>query len=187
MEGEDTLNGTLLNSLRKGGYILYARHGEANVGNDLPNLNFQNCLTQRNLSEYGRRQAIYYGQMLRYLQIPIQSPVSASPFCRTIETAQLAFGNGDVQVDPFWYEIYRLSGNVPSSESQMILNHFQSILEIPPLEGENKVIVAHGFPEGVGLGDIPYMGTVIVKPKGEGNGYEVVGRLSLEDWSKLAS
>ena len=178
------MNKSLLDSLRKGGYILFARHGEANVGNDLPNLNFQNCLTQRNLSEYGRRQAIYYGQMLMYLQIPIQFPVSASPFCRTIETAQLASGSVYVQVDPFWYEIYRLSEHLPSSESQMILNHLQSMLETPPLEGENKVIVAHGFPEGVGLGDIPYMGTAIVKPKGKGNGYEVVQQVALEDWSK---
>ena len=178
----------LLNSLRKGGYILYARHGEATVGSDLPHVNFQDCLTQRNLSEYGRRQAIYYGEMLRYLQIPVQPIVSASPFCRTIETAQLAFGSGHVQVDPFWFEIYRLSGgSLPSSESQIILNHFQSILEIPPLEGENKVIVAHGFPKGLGLGEISYMGTVVVKPKGEGNGYEVVGRIALEDWSKLDS
>ena len=187
MRGEVALNGSLLNSLRKGGYILYARHGEANVGNDLPNLNFQDCQTQRNLSEYGHRQAIYYGQMLRYLQIPIQFPVSASPFCRTIETAQLAFGSGYVQVDPFLYEIYRLGENLPSSESQMILNHFQSMLEIPPLEGENKVIVAHSFPKGVGLGEIPYMGTVIVKPNGEGNGYEVVQLVALEDWSKFGS
>lgn len=175
------MNGSLLNSLRKGGFIFYARHGEANVGEDLPNFNFQNCLTQRNLSEYGRRQAIYYGEMLRYLQIPIQSLVSASPFCRTIETAQLAFGNGNVQVTPFWFEIYRLSGDLASGEKQIILNNFTSVLEAIPVEGKNKVIVAHSFPEGVGLGEIPFMGTVIIKPEGAGNGYEIVGRLSLED------
>ena len=182
------LNGSLLNSLRKGGFILYARHGEATVGEDLPYLNFQDCLTQRNLSEQGRWQAIYYGEILRYLQIPIQSPVSASPFCRTIETALLAFGSGRVQVNPFWYDIYRLSENVSSSDRQIILNNFKSVLETTPVvEGKNKVIIAHSFPKGVGLGDIPYMGTVIIKPKGEGNGYEVVTQLSLEDWSKLGS
>ena len=180
------LNGSLLNSLRKGGFIFYARHGEATVGEDLPYLNFQDCLTQRNLSEKGRWQAIYYGEILRYLQIPIQSLVSASPFCRTIETAQLAFGDGNVQVNPFWFDIYRLSENVTSNDRQIILNHFKSVLEATPVvEGKNKVIIAHGFPEGVGLGEIPYMGTVIIKPKGVGNGYEVVQRLSLEDWSKL--
>ncbi|MDR7078757.1 hypothetical protein J2Y03_003810 [Neobacillus niacini] len=181
------MNGSLLNSLRKGGFILYARHGEATVGRDLPYLNFQDCLTQGNLSEKGRWQAIYYGKILRYLQIPIQSPASASPFCRTIETAQLAFGSGHVQVNPFWFEIYRLNGNLPSSDRQRILNNFRSVLETIPVEGRNKVIVAHSFPEGVGLGQIPYMGTVIIKPKGEGNGYEVVRLLSLTDWSKLDS
>ena len=181
------MNKSLLNSLRKGGFIFYAKHGEATVGSDLPNLNFQDCLTQRNLSEMGRRQAIYYGEILRYLQIPIQYPVSASPFCRTIETAQLAFGSGNVQVNPFWFEVYRLSGNLPSSDRQRILNNLKSVLETIPVEGKNKVIVAHSFPEGVGLGQIPYMGTVIVKPKGEGNGYEVVSQLSLADWSTLDS
>ncbi|AXI10973.1 histidine phosphatase family protein [Oceanobacillus sp. 143] len=181
------MNGSLLNSLRKGGFIFYARHGEANVGSDLPYLNFQDCLTQRNLSDYGRRQATYYGEIIRYLQIPIEYPVSVSPFCRTIETAQLAFGNGNVQVNPFWAEIDRLSGEVPSNDKQGILNHLKSVLEKIPGEGRNKVIVAHGFPEGVGLGQIPYMGTVIVKPKGEGNGYDIVGRLSLADWSTFES
>ena len=179
------MNGSFINSLRKGGFIFYARHGEATVGEDLPYFNFQDCLTQKNLSEYGRRQAIYYGEIIRYLQIPIQSLVSASPFCRTIETAQLAFGSGSVQVNPFWYEIYRLSENLPSSDREKILNNFNALLETIPVEGKNKVIVAHGFPEGIGLGDIPYMGTVIIKPKGEGNGYEVVRQLPLADWSKI--
>ena len=179
------MNGSLLNSLRKGGYIFYARHGEATIGEDLPNFNFQDCLTQRNLSEYGRRQAIYYGEILRYLQIPIQSLISASPFCRTIETAQLAFAFSSVQVNPFWFEIYRLSENLPSSDREIILNKFNSLLEIMPLEKKNKVIIAHSFPKGVGLGEIPYMGTIIIKPKGQGNGYEVVHQLSLEDWRKL--
>ncbi len=126
-------------------------------------------------------------KLLRYLQIPIQSPVSASPFCRTIETAQLAFGIGNVQVNPYWFDVYKLSGNVPNDDRQRILNQLKSELEKIPEEGRNKVIVAHSFPEGIGLGQIPYMGTVIVKPKGVGQGYDVVGRLSLEDWSTLVS
>ncbi|MBD7907747.1 histidine phosphatase family protein [Sporosarcina gallistercoris] len=181
------MNESLLTSLRKGGFILYAKHGEANVGEDLPYLNFQDCSTQRNLSEKGRRQANYYGEILRYLQIPIQVPVPASPFCRAIETAQLAFGSGNVQVNPFWFEIYRLSGNLPSSYRQKTLSDLKAILETLPVEGKNTVIVAHSFPEGVGLGVIPDMGTVIIKPKGKGNGYEVVRQLPLAEWSKLDS
>jgi phosphohistidine phosphatase SixA len=179
------LNRSLLDLLRKGGYIFYARHAEATIGRDVPNLNFQNRLTQRNLSEMGRRQAIYYGEILRYLRIPINIPVTASPFCRTLETAQLAFGSGNVQVDPFWVEVYRLCGNLPSSERQRILNYLRSVLETVPEVGSNQLIVAHSFPEGMGLGQIPNMGTVIVKPNGIGNGYEVVSKLSLSELRKL--
>lgn len=132
---------------------------------------------------------LYSTQGMGNRQLEKIYPIStfASPFCRTIETAQLAFGSGNVQVNPFRFEIYKLSGNLPSSDRQRILNNFNSVLETIPVDGKNKVIVAHSFPEGVGLGEIPYMGTVIIKPKGEGNGNEVVGQLSLEDWSKLDS
>ncbi|MFC6113485.1 hypothetical protein [Sporosarcina thermotolerans] len=80
-----------------------------------------------------------------------------------------------------------MDGNLASSDRQRILNNFKSVLEMVPAEGRNKVIVAHSFPEGIGLGQIPYMGTVIVKPKGEGNGYDVVSQLSLADLSALCS
>lgn len=178
---------SLLNSLRKGGFIFYAKHGEATVGSDLPNLKFQDCLTQRNLSEMGRRQAIYYGEMLQYLQIPIKYPVSASPFCRAIETAQLAFGSGNVQVNPFWFEVYRLSDNLPIRDKQRTINNLTSVLETIPEVGKNKVIIAQSFPEGVGLGQLSDMETVIIRPRGEGNGYERVSQLSLADLSPLDS
>jgi hypothetical protein len=176
-----TINHALLNSLREGGYILYARHGEALVGEDQPNLNLQYCSTQRNLSEVGRKQAVTYGEALRSLRIPVKYPVLASPFCRTRETAELAFGAENVQVDPFLVEIYRLSGDLNPTEQTKILNSFNSVLEIPPTLGSNKVIIAHSFPQGVGFGQIPDMGTVIIKPRGQGNGYEVVSQVSLSE------
>jgi hypothetical protein len=185
-KGEVKLNGALLDLLRGGGYVLYARHGEATVGEDQPYLNFLYCFTQRNLSEMGRRQAIYYGQILHSYQIPISYPVLTSPFCRTIETAQLAFGNAGVQVDPFWFEIYRLDGNISVTEQKGILDALQSRLEIIPPQGSNKVIIAHSFPEGIGLGQIRDMGTVIVRPLGQGNGYEIAARLSFVDLYNLS-
>ncbi len=174
-----------LNLLRQGGYILYARHAEANVGEDLPYLNFENCYTQRNLSLNGRRQAIIYGESLRRLQIPVMSPVLASPFCRNRETAELAFGQGNVQVDPFLVELYKLSRNIGALEQAWILNSFTSYLELPPPQGRNKVVIGHSFPEGIGLGQIPNMGTVIIRPRGRGNGYEVVERITLTELASL--
>jgi hypothetical protein len=172
---------SLLDLLREGGYILYVRHGEATVGEDQQNLDFQYCFTQRNISEVGRRQAIYYGEILRNLRIPISYPILTSPFCRTIETAQLAFGWSNVQMDPFWFQVYRLGENLSSAEQKRILDSLQSKLEIKPPQGSNKAIIAHGFPNGVGLSQVPNMGTVIVKPKGKGEGYEIVSKVSLAD------
>ncbi|MBG9454038.1 phosphoglycerate mutase [Lysinibacillus sphaericus] len=174
---------SILDLLRKGGFVLYARHGQATVGVDQPYLNFQNCVTQRNLSELGRRQAVYFGQLLRHLQIPISSPIVVSPFCRTVETAQLAFPYSYIQIDPIGYEIYKLGGTIPVVEKSNILSNVQSVLERKPPQGMNQVIVAHSFPEDVGLGEISNMGMVIVKPNGLGNGYEIIKKLTLEDLS----
>lgn len=99
--------------------------------------------------------------------------------------AQFAFGRADVQIDPFWFEIYRLSGNLSSFEQNRILSSFRSVLETKPMQGFNRVVIAHSFPQGVGLGQIPDMGTVIVRPLGLGNGFEVIRRLSLEELANL--
>jgi broad specificity phosphatase PhoE len=185
VEGEVKLNRSILDLLRYGGCILYARHGEATVGVDQPIINFQDCSTQRNLSEMGKRQAIYYGEILRFLRIPIGYPILTSPFCRTIDTAHLAFGGTNVQIDPFWVEIYKLSGNMTTSEQLRILNSLNSRLEIKPAQGTNNVIIAHSFPTGIGLGQIQNMETIIVKPLGPGNGYLILGKLSLSDLGAL--
>lgn len=175
------VNPALVNSLRQGGYILYVRHGEATAGEDQPNLIFSDCATQRNLSAQGKQQAALYGQKIRALQIPFKTPVVASPFCRTRETAELAFGAGNVQVDPFWTKVYKLSGQVSAEERESTLAGLTSILEEKPPEGMNKVIIAHSFPPGMGLGEIPFLGTVIIKPKGQGNGYDIVDLVSFNE------
>lgn len=180
------MNSSLFNSLRSGGYILYTKHGEATVGEDQPNLNFYYCNTQRNLSEAGRRQAIYYGQLFRMLGIPVSYPILTSPFCRAIETGQLAFGRTNIQIDPFLFQIYRLSGNLSSTEQKRILDYLQSKLEVSPPQRSNKIIISHSFPHGIGLGQIPDMGTVIIKPLGRGKGYEIITKLSLEDLANLS-
>lgn len=182
---KEKLNISDLDLWRKGGFILYARHGEATVGIDQLNLSFQDCMSQRNLSEEGRREAIYFGQLLRHWQIPVAPLIIASPFCRTIETAQLAFPNTCIQIDPFWIDIYSLGGKIPLNEQARILSNLQAVLEKKPPYRKNQVIIAHSFPKGIGLGNISNMGMVVVKPLGAGNGYEIVKKLTLENLARL--
>ncbi|MCY9692258.1 histidine phosphatase family protein [Paenibacillus alginolyticus] len=176
---------SLLNSLRQGGYILYVRHGEATEGEDQPNFNFENCATQRNLSMSGRKQAVQFGKALRDLKIPLQVPVLASPFCRTRETAALAFGKSDVQTDPFWVNVNNLSASLPYAQQQATLVALTSVLEQIPAPGTNRVIVAHSFPDGVGLGKISPLTTVVVKPRGHGKGFEIVDRIPFDELLRL--
>lgn len=130
--------------------------------------------------ELGEIQAEKYGALFRQLQLPIIYPIMASPFCRAIETAQRAFKDAPVEVDPFWIDINNL-GAMPPTEKDRVLYVLKTKLEIAPSPGYNQVIIAHSFPNGVGLGEIPYMGTVIVRPLGQGNGFDIIARFSLDD------
>ncbi|MBO9599946.1 MAG: histidine phosphatase family protein [Cohnella sp.] len=173
----------LLNALRQGGYILYIRHGDT-VGEDKPNLDLSDCSTQRNLSDAARKEAVKLGLTLRGLRIPIDTPVLASPLCRARDTAALAFGESNVRTDPVGLDIYRLNGDLSANEQQAALQAVTSALETEPSAGSNTVIVAHSFPAGVALGEIPPLGTVVLKPGGPGNGYEIVGRIGPDEWDK---
>ena len=51
-----------------------------------------NCSTQRNLSEEGRKQAEYIGEFFRKNSIKIDRVLS-SEWCRCTETAKIAFEN----------------------------------------------------------------------------------------------
>ncbi|WP_240468706.1 histidine phosphatase family protein [Gracilibacillus sp. YIM 98692] len=179
------MNRPILSSLQKGGYILYARHAEATIGVDQQNLDFQDCSTQRNLSETGRQQAVRYGEAIRRQGIPVFYPVVTSPFCRNIETAVLAFGDTNFHVDLFWLDVYNLSTDISSQTYQQTIASLQFVLETVPPPCYNYVIIGHSFPKGVGLGDISDMGTVIVKPLGRGRGYEMVDKLSLTELINL--
>lgn len=132
-------------------------------------------------------QAMWYGDIFKRQRIPVAFPIVASPFCRAIETAALAFRTENIQVDPLGYDIYRLSGHLNQMEQASILYNLSKALEEQPPKGGNKVIISHSFPAGVGLGPISDMGTVVVRPHGRGKGFEVVARLSLEELNRLGN
>ncbi|SDH00841.1 Histidine phosphatase superfamily (branch 1) [Alteribacillus persepolensis] len=154
------------------------------MGNDQFMLDFTDCSTQRNLSETGREQAIRYGEALRRLNIPIFIPVIASPFCRARETAALAFGEGNVRVDSFWADVYRLSLNITEAEKDSTLQRLQHLFEMEVPSGKNAVVAAHSFPPHIGLGELADMETVIIHPFGSNNGFRIIGRIQLEDWER---
>ncbi|MGG5809168.1 histidine phosphatase family protein [Falsiroseomonas sp. CW058] len=76
-------------ALREGGIVLF-RHAIAPGGGDPAGMRLGDCTTQRNLDATGRRQARRIGEALRAADIVVGA-VLASEWCRTMETAELAF------------------------------------------------------------------------------------------------
>jgi phosphohistidine phosphatase SixA len=78
--------------LRRGGVVIAFRHALAPGTFDPPGFRLDDCSTQRNLSEEGREQARRIGQWFRAKGLT-PSTVRSSPWCRCLDTAQLAFGH----------------------------------------------------------------------------------------------
>lgn len=74
----------------KAGAIVLIRHADAPGFGDPDNFKLDDCATQRNLADAGRRQARRIGERFRAEQVTV-TKVLSSQWCRTTETAELAF------------------------------------------------------------------------------------------------
>lgn len=85
----------LIDALKKGGSVLSIRHAatDMTVG-DKDQVAISDCSTQRNLSAQGRMHVRTMGSAFDLRQIPVGQVLSA-PYCRTMETARLAFARAD--------------------------------------------------------------------------------------------
>jgi phosphohistidine phosphatase SixA len=79
-------------ALQRGAIVVF-RHTIAPGGGDPPGWVIGDCTTQRNLDAAGRQQAKSIGDRLRAQNVMV-SAVWASQWCRTRETAQIAFPAG---------------------------------------------------------------------------------------------
>ncbi|HLU10447.1 MAG TPA: histidine phosphatase family protein [Oceanobacillus sp.] len=148
--------------MREGGYVIYVRH--ARTDNAQEDTDLASCETQRNLSEQGRLDAASIGETWATLAVPVGELISTE-YCRTRETAQLAFGEPNI---------------IPKAQLEQAL---ETLLAIPPAEGMNTVISIPEdirFNEGDALVYRPLGG-----PMGD-QGYELVTRISFLNWFDLA-
>ena len=165
----------LLSRLREGGYVLYLRHTSTDFSqNDSRMTSFEDCATQRNLTDRGRDEARAIGEHVKRLKIPI-GEVLASPFCRTMETARLAFGKATATNDV-------RGGPVEAARYEAL----KKLLSSPVAKGANRVISSHGNPFAA-LAGPPYLAEgeiAVVRPEGSER-FSVLARLRLDDWPRL--
>lgn len=97
-------------TLRKGGIVLF-RHANAPGVGDPAAFRLGDCSTQRNLDTSGRAQARRIGARIREHGIVV-GQVLASQWCRTRETAELAFP-GRVTAEPAFNSFFQDRDNAP--------------------------------------------------------------------------
>ena len=85
-------NQNLINELKQGGKLIFIRHAYAPGGGDPDNFDINDCNTQRNLSNAGRKQANKIGSFFTSNNILIDK-IFSSEWCRCKETALIAFND----------------------------------------------------------------------------------------------
>jgi broad specificity phosphatase PhoE len=160
--------------LRDGGYVVTFRHAATDQGMDTTD-DLSDCSRQRNLDADGRRQSREIGRAFERLDIPVDR-VMASPFCRTRDTARLAFG----RVRP---ARALLSVEFFESVREGRRKGLRRLLRTEPRDGTNTVLVTHGSAILDAIGEEPEEGDAVIVEPGRGKrGYAVVTAVPVEDW-----
>jgi len=92
------VNAVLAEDLKDGQHVLLMRHADAPGYGDPPGYVISQCFTQRNLGDYGKRQAKAIGVWLTNQSIQ-KADVFSSPWCRCLDTANL-LNKGPIKIEP---------------------------------------------------------------------------------------
>ena len=168
----------LLSELRKGSHVIYFRHASTDMSrDDSRSKSDDDCDNQRPLTDRGREEARGIGAAFKELKIPVGS-VLASPRCRTMETAMLAFGRAEKSAN--------VRGGPARDPAPKRYAGLRKLLSTPPPPGANLVISSHGNPF-YAVAGAPYLAegeAAIVRPLGKD--FEVVARVRHDAWLALA-
>jgi len=185
----------LLRELMRGGYVLYFRHAarESDYSAGIFALESLMSVTQKEirhptsryavcLNEKGKVQSWLINELFRELKIPVGKVVS-SPICRSMETAQLAFG----KIDELHPALVHPPLQLPEQKEEF-KNKKLKLLATLPAPGTNTVVVAHGGgtleQTGISYSKFNQSDTIIMKSLGE-NKVEFIAKMTLLDWANL--
>jgi broad specificity phosphatase PhoE len=168
-----------IDRLRRGGYIVYFRHAITGSVQDDPSPDLSDPRTQRTLSPAGRTQAGEIGQAVRRLRIPI-GQVFASPYHRTRETAELAFGKERVRATRDL-----ISEGYPGTDDDALARSLRRLLRQRPGAGTNTVLVSHGFNLAGATGQSAAEGEALIFDPGSRDPLEPIARIGADEWRTL--
>ncbi len=173
----------IADTLARGGYIIYLRHGKTQydqIERERDNrragtFDLANCATQRQLSEEGRAEMKVAGEQFRLARLPLDK-VWSSRYCRATQSAaffvdgaeatQGLSGEGDFGIDP------SIKGRV------------QAFLAQRPAAGKNHFMMAHGGIFWLATSfQIQEGHTVVLDPA---NPKVIVARIGPQEWGAVA-
>ena len=164
--------------LREGGYVVVFRHAATDTGMDTTD-DLRDCSRQRNLNAEGRRQSREIGRAFERLGIPV-GRVLASPFCRTRDTARIAFGRVRASRALLSVEFF-------ASPQEGRRRGLRRLLEARPPDGTNTVLVSHGSAIYEATERDPEEGEAVIVEPGRGKrGFAFVSTVGAGEWGRLA-
>jgi phosphohistidine phosphatase SixA len=101
--------------LARPGAIVLLRHATAPGVGDPPQFKLDDCATQRNLDERGRAEAQQLGEQFRSRSIQVGAVLN-SQWCRTRDTARLAFGS-QARDEPAFNSFFQQASNARDTQT----------------------------------------------------------------------
>ena len=163
------LDKNLASKLEEGGKLIFIRHAYAPGSGDPDNFNLNDCSTQRNLSEEGKKQAEHIGKFFRDKKIKIDKVLS-SEWCRCKETAKIAFKN--FSTNSFLNSFY--SSKFAKNKDKQInaLNNY--LLKFK--SAKNLILVTHYVLISEVLNYAPSSGEIVVSDKN----FNIIGNIKID-------
>ena len=159
----------LINQLEDGGKLIFIRHAYAPGNGDPAGFNLNDCSTQRNLSDDGRKQAQRIGEFFNKNKIEIDKVLS-SEWCRCKETAKIAFKN--YSTNSFLNSFYSSKFSKNKDKQVKAFNYY-----IKNLESEkNLIFVTHYVFISEVLNYGPSSGEIVVSDKN----LNIIGSIEIE-------
>lgn len=175
----------LLAELRKGGFVLYLRHGttDNSRADRAPSVDLNDCSTQRVLNDEGRKLSVAIGQEIVKAKIPV-GEVLHSPMCRARESAELAFPALRAKLQPELNLAY--TANLTAEEKKPVLAATRKLVSTPVPAGSNRVLVAHApnMADLMGYFVKPEGTLVVLRPLGNGQ-FDYVASIPPTLWASL--
>lgn len=163
-------------ALERGGFVVVMRHAATDHRQtDETPVDLRDCATQRNLTARGRADARAVGAAFRARRLPV-GKVFASPFCRTLETARLAFG----RATPARSLLVWTVGTKEQVRRQVA--RFRRLVGTRPARGTLTVLVTHRDLIEPALGvDLEEGDAAVVAPRGNGT-FQLVTIVRPREW-----